>query len=149
MNATAFDLDSFMNATAPEGTTKIEPIPGGEYKAVISKVEPREVSSARGKSIVLDVTFDIMDPTLKDKIGREKASIREGFFLDMAGNKLDMAKGKNVRLNRLRAAVDQNKEGWKPSQLNGATLTVTVGLRPDKNSPDVVYNQITSFGKFA
>lgn len=144
-----FDPDQFINSTAGAGATKVEPIPAGTYPAQISKTEAREVDTKRGKSVVLDVTFTIMDPTLEAKIGRANPTIREGFFLDLDGKGgLDMGPGKNVRLNRLREALGQNTAGWRPAALNGGLLQVVVGLRPDPQSPDVVYNQITSFGKY-
>ena len=140
----AFDLDKFMEQSADVGSTTFEPIPQGEYTAIIDDA----VLRTAGDGVVLDVTFLLQDEAVKAKLGRDKLSVKSGFFLDTTPNGgFDMSKGKNIKLNKLREAVDQNKPGWKVPQLKGAgPLKVLVSLRPDKNS-DAIYNDVKSFGK--
>lgn len=141
----AFDLDKFTEQSADAGSTTFEPIPAGEYTAIIDDA----VLRTAGDGVVLDVTFLLQDEAVKAKLGREKLSVKSGFFLDTTpSGGFDMSKGKNIKLNRLRDAVGQNKPGWKIGQLKGAgPLKVQVSLRPDKNAPDVIYNDVKSFGK--
>lgn len=141
----AFDLDSFMSQPADAGSTTIQPIPEGEYTALIDDVKVREVNTRNGPSLALDVMFLLQDEALKAKLGRETLSVRGGFFLDLANGKLDMGKDKNVRLNRLREAVGQNSGGWTPAKLKGAgPLKIRVTQRVDG---DVTYNDVKSYGK--
>lgn len=141
----AFDPDKFMEQTADAGSTSFEPIPAGEYTALIDDVVVRTA----GDGVVMDVSCLLQDPETAAKLGRDRLLVKTGIFLDLTPNGgMDMGKGKNVRLNKLRDAVGQNKPGWKYPMLKGAgPLKVTVGLRPDKNSPDVIYNDIKAFGK--
>jgi hypothetical protein len=143
-----FDPEAFMNSNTGSdvGSTTIEPIPAGDYKAMIDEVAtPRQA----GDRMVMDITFLLLSPETAQKLGREKLTVRQGYFLDLTGDmRLDMSKGKNVQLNRLRDALGQLTPNWGPAKLRGAgPLTITVGLRPDKNDPSVVYNQVNTVGK--
>lgn len=145
--SSAFDPSKFMEQSADAGSTNFEPIPAKEYTAIIDDVsEPRVVAGRDGDRVVFDVNFLLQDEEVKAKLGRE-LKVKAGIFVDTNSNgAMDMGKGKNVRLNQLRAAVGQNKAGWKIPQLKGAgPLKVMVTLRPDKNS-DAVYNDVKSFG---
>jgi hypothetical protein len=144
-----FDPASFMAANTSEaGSTSLDPLPAGDYTAMISKVDPRAVNTKNGPGVVVDITYALQSPAVP---GRENPTVRQGIFADLtpAGG-FDMAKGKNVQLNRVRAAVGQNEAGkpWNLGMLVGAgPLKVHVKLRPDKNSPDVIYNDVASVGK--
>ncbi len=142
-----FDIDSFLSSSADAGSTKFEPIPAGDYTAIIDDAQLR----AAGNGVVLDVTCLLQAPEVAQKLGRDKLSVRGGLFLDLTpSNQLDMGAGKNIRLNRLREAVGLNKPmpvRELKDQLKGKTVKVQVTLRPDKNNSDVVYNDIKSFGK--
>lgn len=143
-----FDPDAFMNQTADAGSTTFEPIPAKEYTAIIDDAAIRVVNGRDGDRVIIDCTFLLQDEEVKARLGRERLSVKSGIFLDLTSNgAMDMAKGKNVRLNQLREALGQNKPGWKPTQLKGAgPLKVQVVLRPDKSS-DAIFNDIKSFGK--
>lgn len=146
-----FDADAFMNQGADTGSTVLKTLPASEYTAMIEEVAPpRVITGAKGESIVLDITFKLMDVPVdvQKDLGRQNFTIKRGYFLDVSDNKLDMSEGKNVDLNRLRAALGQNKPGWKPGDLKGAgPLKVTVSIRADKNDPEKKYNDIKSVGK--
>lgn len=145
-----FDPDTFMqSATSEAGSTKFEPLPAGEYMGIIEDVaKPR----AAGERVVMDVTFKLMNvpADVAAAQGKTTFTVRKGYFLDLTqNNALDMGKGKNIDLNRLREAVGQNTAGkpWKPIDLKGAgPVKLQVSLRPDKNS-DAVYNDVKSVGK--
>ena len=124
-----------------------DPIPDGDYTAMISKVERRAVNTKAGPGVVIDITYALQAPDVAARLGRELLTVRQGIFADLtpAGD-FDMAKGKNVQLNRVRAAVGQNEAGkpWNLEMLQGAgPLKVHVKLRPDKNASDVIYTDVS------
>lgn len=146
-----FDPDKFMESVTSEaGSTKFEPIPSGDYTAIIEDVSKPRMA---GERPVMDVIFKLMDvaPDVQAQLGRQAFTVKKGYFLDVTKDGgLDLSKGKNIDLNRLREAVGQNVAGkpWKPLDLKGAgPVKVQVSLRPDKNSPDVIYNDVKSVGK--
>jgi hypothetical protein len=119
-----FDPEAFMQETVEaEGSTKVEQLPPGEYTAIVSKVDtpksfPRKDGS--GFVIILNVHFSVADQPVNEQLGRNPVTIRQGYILDMKGNSLDFGKGKNIQLNRLRAALGQNTpQPWNPSRMEG------------------------------
>lgn len=99
-----------------------------------------------------DVTYLLQAPEVAAKLGREKLTVRQSFFIDFTedGKQFDMGKGRNIALNKVRAAVGQNDPGkpWSLKKLEGAgPVKVQVKLRPDKNNSDVIYNDVGSVGK--
>ena len=136
--------------TTEQGSTKMSPIPAGEYVAMIEELAKPRMAGDRP---VMDITFKLMNvpADVAASLGRQVFTVRKGYFLDVTSNGgLDLSAGKNIDLNRLREAVGQNVAGklWKVLDLKGAgPLKVQVSLRPDKNSPDTIYNDIKSVGK--
>jgi len=148
MQNSAFDPDTLMaSATAEVGSTKFEPVPPGEYLAQIDTVAVRVPKD----NPCLDVNYNLLDDALRATIGREKVVVRQTVWLDLnASGGLDMGKGKNIGLNRIREALDLNKPGqpFSMNQLKGAgPLRVTVTNRPDKDDPTTIYNDIKTVGK--
>lgn len=142
-----FDADAFMNATTAEANdTKIAPCPQGEYFATIEKVEPTSGTTEKGTWAALNVTVGIEDPEVKAATGMDKKLVRGTVFLDLndSGTGLDMGKGKNVRLGKLRQAANLNAAGqaFAPSMLVGRQVKVKVTHRQDKNDSEVVYDDI-------
>jgi hypothetical protein len=127
--------------------TSLEPIPTGEYTAMISKVDLRAVSTKNGPGVVIDITYMLQAPDVAAKLSRASLTVRQGIFVDLtpAGG-FDMSKGKNVELNRIRAAVGQDEAGkvWNPKMLEGAgPLMVNVELRSDGC---VIYTDVAPVG---
>lgn len=156
-----FSPDDFMNMTVEGvGSTTITPIPTGIHLALIGsddasvKVEARDRTDGRaGRMYMLNVTFDLIDDQglIRAAIdGRDPKHV-ETFFLDMLpdGKTLDMGKGKNVRLNRLREALNQNTgTAWSPAMLRGAgPVALQMKLQPDKREKDIMRNHVTAFGR--
>jgi hypothetical protein len=146
-----FDSDSFMNASVEgEMETRFEPVPEGEYTAVIENVAVKEVDGPEGKIKICDVTWDIMDEDLKTNLGREKLQVRQGVFLDV-DNKGNIVIGanKNIQLGRIRAALGQNtSSSWNFAKLLGsAPATIKVGVKPDKDDPETLYNRVLKVSK--
>lgn len=107
-----FDATAFLDATIQgANSTKVIPVPVGEYMGIIEKIEPRQWQSKDGTKtgITLDITWLIEDQAVKEYLKRETVTCRQGVMLDTtdAGG-LDMSDGKNVGLGRLREAVGLN-----------------------------------------
>lgn len=125
----SFDPDQFLSGTvAGEMATEFTPIPEGEYNAVIEKVDAR---ATRGGGAILDVTWTIDDQAVRDATGLDNPRCRQSVFLDItASGGIDVGKGKNVQLGRLREAVGQNgPQAWAPGMLVGNVARVKVEHR--------------------
>lgn len=145
----SFDLDTFMNSVTNEaGSTVLEPVPAGEFPAIIEDLKPRTTRTGR---LVLDVIWNVEDPELKQKLNREKITVRQSLFIDTtSAGGIDFGKGKNVQLNRVREALGQNAGGqaWSPMMLRGAgPARITVTQRVDDETGNV-YNDVKQVGRF-
>lgn len=153
-----FNADTFMN-TAVEGAmdTKVVPIPEDEYEATIENFSVRQFEGKRidentGQNQILtslDIIWLINNPQVAADLGRDRLTVRGSMFLDMTPEgTLDMGKGKNVSLGRLREALGQNDPGrpWAPGMLKGAgPLLIRVTQRPNPNDPESAFNDVKSF----
>lgn len=136
-----FDPNQFLDAQFTEANdTVIVPPDDGEYPAIIEKIEFRPWTSKADPSksgVALDVTWELLSEAAKAKTGRDKVTVRQGLMLDMTadGTMIDMGKGKNISLGRLREAVGQNVGGrpWSPNQLFGQQAKVLVKQRIDND----------------
>lgn len=125
-----FDADSFMNSQFEgEMETKYYPIPvADDYVASISKVEPRMA----GDKPVLEVTWQTTDPRAVEATGLDTPQVRQTVWLDLTeAGSLDLGRGKNVGLGKLRAAVGQNNAGqpWQAGMLIGQTAKIKITHR--------------------
>ena len=131
----SFDANAFLESSVSSSNdTKIIPIPQGEYHGIIEKVAPRQWQSKDGSQtgIALDVFWAIEDQGVKEFLGRKEVSCKQGIMLDTtAQGGLDMSKGKNVGLGRLREAVGKNQEGehFSFAMLPGLSAKVAVSHR--------------------
>lgn len=129
---TDFNADDLMNSSVNGAMeTSFIPVPEGEYRANISKVAIRQAKD----SILLDVTWEIDDDAVRSATGIDNPQVRQSLFLDInESGSLDLGKGKNVGLGRLREAVGQNGPGaWAPGQLMGCPAMVRVSHRSYNN----------------
>ena len=146
-----FNPDQFLDMQIEgQNDTKIIPVPAGEYTAMIEEVKVRQWQGKADPSksgLTLDVQWSIDDPSVKELLGRDKVTVKQGVMLDLtdAGG-LDMGKGRNVELNRLRAAVDLNVSGFSFHQLDGRMARVTVKQDQDKNDPQKFYARVKAVG---
>lgn len=132
-----FDAQSFLDSSVTSANdTKAVPVPQGEYVAIVDKVVPRQWTSKDGTSsgVALDIFWSIEDAAVKAELGRDTVTCKQGIMLDLtpAGG-LDVSKGKNIGLGRLREAVGLNKAGvaFSFSQLPGQMAKVKVSHRID------------------
>lgn len=95
-------------------STSSNPVPEGTYPATCSKVEIRSWQSRQDPSkygFILSTMWDINED-VSESTGRDRNSVRYEVFLDTTPEgKLDMRKGKNIRLGKLREAVGLNQAG--------------------------------------
>lgn len=127
-------------------STSAAPIPEGEYNATCNKVEIRSWQSKTDPNkggYILSTQWEINDD-ISESTGRDKNIARYEIFLDITPEgKLDMARGKNTRLGKLREAVGLNQPGQSFSftMLEGQSANVYIAHRI--NGEDV-YAEIKS-----
>lgn len=142
----AFDPNTFLDTTVTDAnSTSVEPCPEGEFAAVIAE-DPKFkqiTSSKTGETYtILSVMFSIDDPTACEKTQRQPTKVRWESIMDLTEQgQLDMGKGKNVGLGRLREAAGLNRPGTPFSfrQLTGKMLKVQVRHRIDG---DKIYDEV-------
>lgn len=141
--ASMFDPNAFLAATTTEqGSIISVPVPVGEYLAVIEKVDARPWQGKADPSksgIALDLVYNIDDPKVKETLARDKVTVTQGLMLDLteAGG-LDMSKGRNIGLNRVREALGLNVPGqpFAPRMFEGKVVKVSIGHRPSERPSD-------------
>lgn len=146
-----FDVNSFLESSTTEAnSTERQLVPAGEYTAFIEKVDARQWTSKADPSksgITLDITWNIDDEAVKQTLGRDKVTARQGIMLDITdAGSLDTGKGRNVGLGRLRTAVNLNEPGrpFAPSMLQGRPAKITVTHRADPKDPQKMYDEVTT-----
>ena len=132
-----FDPDMFMNTqTSDANDTQYVPVPVGEYNGVIGEVK----AGTAGDKPVLNITWGIDDDEVRAATGLDKPTVRQTVWLDLTPQGgLDMGKGKNVGLGKLREALGQNTPGkpWSPGMLNGQVARVQISHRSGKNPGEI------------
>lgn len=147
----SFDPTVFMNETYTEANdTKITPCPVGEYLAVAAKVDTKTWASRDGSKsgVKLEILWEIDDANVKELLGRDKVTSRQNIMLDLneAGTGLDLSKGKNVGLGRLREALDLNTPGeaFSFAMIEGRLAKVSVSHRIDGED---IYDEVKKVAK--
>ena len=130
----AFDPDQFLSQTVEQSNdTKITPCPAGEYPGYIKELK---VSTGQGKDgstwASLNPVWVIDDQSVREFLDRDEVTVKQSIFLDLTDSgTLDMGKGKNVGLGRLREALGLNVPGQAFSfqMLCGRPAKITVTHR--------------------
>jgi len=112
----AFDPDQFLAQTIEQANdTKVVPCPAGEFMGYVKEFKARQWTSKKDPSIsgvALDITWVIDDQGVRQLLDRDEVTVKQGVMLDMTEQGgLDMGKGKNVGLGRLREALGLNVPG--------------------------------------
>lgn len=122
-----FDPEQFASMTTSEaGDTEYHPCPEGDWNAVLKSFETKVLDSG---SVMMNVTWEVDAPGNDEADGKP---VRQSIFLDITDSgALDMGKGKNTKLNRLRRALGQNTPGepWSPSMMEGQVAVINVSHR--------------------
>lgn len=149
----SFNLDAFAGAAfdGVKGDTRrlSSAIEESEYPAVIEGPwgEVTKIRVEKGYPI-LDIQWRPNAPELQNKLGVDKLPlVRQSIFLDVtpAGG-LDMGPFKNGDLNRLREAIDLNRDGqrWSFQDFIGKGAKVKVVHKPNKDDPLNPYVNVVS-----
>ena len=149
----SFDPATFLDHTTDAAnSTTFTPVPEGEYTAMIDG-DPvmRQWTSKDGTKtgLAMDLNWLIDDASVKEKLQRDKVTVRQGIMLDLTddGN-LDTGKGRNITLGRLRDAVGLNEPGrpFSPRMLAGKVAKVAVKHRM---ADDQVYAEVKAVTRMA
>lgn len=130
-----FDPTTFLNQSFDEALdTKVTPCPVGEYLGLAEKVEVKPWASRDGSSsgLKLEIVWDIQDDNAKAVTGRDTVRVRQQQMLDLTETgQLDLSKGKNVGLGRIREALGMNVAGqpFAFSMIQGRMAKVKVSHR--------------------
>lgn len=135
----AFDPASFLDmAVTGANDTKLVPIPIGEYVGTTGDVEVKTWQSKDDSSksgLKLEIQIAIDDAKAREVTGRDKLTVKHDVMLDtLPGGGLDMGKGKNVGLGRLREATGLNdaNQPFSFRMLSGRPLKVAIKHREYK-----------------
>jgi hypothetical protein len=149
-----FDAESFLNSSIDQtNDTIIIPVPVGEFLGACEKVEIRNWAKRDEPSVgglALDLVWTVEDEGVKATLGRDKVTVKQGIILDLTeSGGLDMGKGKNIGLGRLREAVGLNVAGqpFSFNMLPGRLARLSIGHRPDKNDSSIVYAEVKAVAK--
>ena len=146
-----FDPNAFFDQVVESaGSTEVVPIPAGEYLATIDKKEVTQWTKKDDPTVSglkLKVTWSLEDQPVRDLLGRDKVTVVQDIMLDLTDHgTLDMGKGRNVELNRLRAALDLNVSGFSFHQFDGRMARITVKQDQDRNDPSKFYARVKAVG---
>ena len=155
-----FDEESFFNESVEGvGSTSVTPIPAGDYFAMLGdkiRLQQFNRKDTGEPGAILNIPFELVDDSgaIRAQIDGRDPVHYESYFLDLAKGpdgkiKIDMGKGKNVKLNRLREALGQNTGApWSPNLLKGAgPVKIKLGLQKDKDDPEVMRSTLRAVGK--
>ena len=151
------DPSLFLSTTTTESTsTQLDPVPKGEFLALSEPVTQESFQSfdikkgenAGKKGWRLNVVWKITDEAAGEYKGRK---VRQQLWLELTsdGAGIDMGKGKNISLGRLREALGQNTNGqpWNPSMLGSQPARISVVQRLDDNDSSKIYNDVEAVAK--
>lgn len=148
-----FNPEQFLDMTVTEAnSTQSVPVPPGEYIAIVDSVKVRTWASKEDPSksgVTLDLTWMIDDYAVKEALGRDKVTVKQGVMLDVSDSGgLDMGKGRNVGLGRLREATNLNTAGqpFAFSMLPGKMAKVVVTHRI---AGDQIFAEVKQVSKLA
>ena len=146
-----FSPEQFLDMqTTDSNDTKVIPVPAGEFIAVVEEVKARAWTSKQDPSkagIALDIQLSIDDSNVKQLLGRDKVTVKQGIMLDMTeSGGLDMGKGKNTGLGSVREALGLNTPGqpFSPTMLTGRVAKVKVEHRVDGEN---IYAEVKAVAK--
>lgn len=149
-----FDPNTFLADTITgSNDTKYIPVPQGEFPAIIKAVNARQMASKADASkqiTVVDIVYEIDDAGVKATTGLDSPTVRQSVFLDLTPNgKLDMSKGKNIGLGKLREALGLNdpNKSFSFQDLPGRAAIVSVEHTPNDRDPGSVYANVSKVGK--
>lgn len=130
-----FDPSSFLDATLEAPTERRQPLPIGDYTAVVGEVKARAWQGRTDPTksgIAWDIPLTIEVPAeVQTQLGLTQSTLTltDSVMLDLtAEGMIDNAPGRNRRLRMWREAVDMNKPGdaFSARKLQGKVIKVKV-----------------------
>jgi len=153
MSDSVFDPEAFLDQTIDGANdTKVIPCPAGDFLGIVDSYKVRRWEKKDDKTVngvSLDIMWIVEDENARQETGRDKVLVKQSIGLDITpDNKIDLGKGKNVRLGRLRQALDLNQPNQPFSfhQLKGRMAKITVIQRPEGED---IFNDVTTVVPFA
>lgn len=153
MTDSIFNPEEFLDqVTTEQNDTKVIPVPEDDYMGTSGKPNVRTWTSKDKSSsgVSLDLPFEIDDENAKAVTGRGKIIVRYSIGLDVVEvngkMQLDMRKGKNVKLGRLREVFDLNVPGepFGIMMLEGRVARISVTQRADGED---IFNDVKHVSK--
>lgn len=146
-----FNPEQFLDQQIVESnSTQSVPVPVGEFLSVAGEVKSRQWTAKDDPSktgIALDIIWNIDDASVKELLGRDKVTVKQGIMLDInEAGQLDMGKGRNVGLGRLREALGLNVPG-QPFSFNmipGRVAKISISHRIDGEN---IYAEVKAVAK--
>jgi hypothetical protein len=142
-----FDPQQFLDQQFTEAnSTQYIPIPEKDYTLLSTDVKARPWTSKDQtmSGIALDITYEVDDPELKELLGRDKVTVRQGVMLDLnPGGGISTEKGRNVQLGRVREAMGLNVPG-QPFNFRMMVGQVVQGHIKPRVEGDQIYNDVTA-----
>lgn len=136
-----FDVNLFTQQTVTEAnSTESLPCPAGDWPAQVKEYKIRQWTSKEDSNVgglALDVQWSIEDEGVKAALERKEVVVQQSIMLDITdAGQLDMGKGKNVGLGRLRDSLGLNQPGqaFSFTMLTGGYAKVTVIHEPYKET---------------
>jgi len=109
--------------------------------------------NAGNEYVTFEIPMEILDDKVRQALNQDHVYSRYKGFLDFAPDgSLDFSEGKNVKIGRLREALNQNDPNvpWDPSQLALASGTIFKGHlkhTPNKDDPTAPFSEISRVTK--
>jgi len=131
----SFDADTLLNTDVTgAASTEYVPIKVGEFTGIITDVGAKEVVSKKNGETYrfLEVQYMVDDEEVREETGMAEPKVRQSMILDFTdAGTLDLGKGKNVNLGRLREACNQNdpSKAWNFQMLVGQAVKISVKHR--------------------
>lgn len=143
--SSVFDPSSVLNETYSESNSTARiPIPEGEHPGVIEDVQINQWQTRDGSKsgLKLDVRWAVDSAEAREATGLPSPTCRQSIMLDLTEQGgLDMSRGKNTNLGRLRAATGLNTPGepFAFSMLVGKAARVKIAHRVDGEN---IYDEV-------
>jgi hypothetical protein len=149
-----FDPNAILNSTITDANSTVAvPVPAGEFLAFLEelKIEPWQSKDDPTKAgLSFQGTWNIDDAGVKAQLERDKVTVRQQFYLDLTeSGGLDMGKGKNVQLGKLREAFDMNKPGepFSIMAMQGRPAKIVVAHRVNPKNTEQIFAEVKAVAR--
>lgn len=130
----AFDADTFLDQEV-EGANSTQRLTcdEGVYDGIVDSLQVTPGEKDGRPWARLAIMWSIIDQGVLDTLKRDKAIVRQEFFLDLDDNgQIDMSEGRNVALGKVRKATGTNEGRFNLRMLEGRGAKVHVVKTVDK-----------------